>query len=155
MKKRIALLVGLLALCIAGQVLLRPCLGSDTAGASFADSLEGQKVGDLDSTESLLEKFQETKETDDLQGRLIQQLSLMIAFVAVIGIGAWYFCKKMSCNWASNRGKHITVTETVSLGQRKLLHLVQVGSKQYLLSSTNENIRLLSDVTDTLEETKA
>lgn len=153
MKKRIAVLAGLLALSIAGQVLLRPCLGSDMAGDSFADSLEAQKIGDLNEAGPLLSKISEDEESVDLQGKLVQQLLLMVALVALIGVGAWFFCKKMACNWASTRSKHITVTETVSLGQRKLLHLVQVGSKKYLLSSTNESIRLLSDVTGTLEET--
>lgn len=154
MKKRIALLAGLLVLSIAGQILLRPCLGSEEAGLLNADSFKEQKVGDLENTDDLLKNSQDDGETADLQSRLIKQLFLMVAFVAAIGLGAWFICKKLSCNWSSTRGKHITVIETVSLGQRKLLHIVQAGSRKYLLSSTNENIRLLSDVTETLEETK-
>ena len=88
-----------------------------------------------------------------MQIQLLRQLGLMIGFVALLGIGAWFFCKKMSCGWSSNRGKNITVTETVSLGQRKLLHIVQVGSRHYLISSTGESIRLLSDITETLVNT--
>jgi flagellar biogenesis protein FliO len=58
----------------------------------------------------------------------------------------------MPGRWNSAKGKNIVVTETVNLGPRKLLHIVQLGTKQYLLSSTTENIRLLADVTESLDQ---
>lgn len=76
----------------------------------------------------------------------------MALFITAVGVGVWFFCKKMSCNWAGAKGKNITVTETVSLGPRKLIHIVQIGSKQYLIGSTAENIRLLADVTESVSE---
>ena len=153
MKKRIGLLSALLVMCIAGQVLLRPCLGSSSENGSTSDTISEQKVGDLTSTQDLLDQTSQDGEKGTMQIQLLRQLGLMIGFVALLGIGAWFFCKKMSCGWSSNRGKNITVTETVSLGQRKLLHIVQVGSRHYLISSTGESIRLLSDITETLVNT--
>ncbi|MHC5083155.1 MAG: FliO/MopB family protein [Planctomycetota bacterium] len=153
MKKRILLLSGLLALCIAGQILLRPCLGDRQESAiSLAATLEDQKTGDLTDTSDLFTTTDKDPEFTDARGALIKQLFTMIAFVAVIGVGAWFFCKKMACNWTGGKGKNINVTETVSLGPRKLVHIVQIGSKQLLIGSTGDNIRLLADVTDCLQE---
>jgi flagellar biogenesis protein FliO len=155
MKKRIGLLAALLAISIAGQVLLRPCLGSETEAGSVSDAMSSRQVGDLTATGDLLEQTSEDGESNPLQAQLVKHLSLMIGFVALIGVGAWFVCKKMSCGWSSSRGKQITVTETVTLGQRRQLHLVQVGSRQYLISSTGDSIRLLSDVTETLAKEDA
>ena len=156
MKKRILLITGLLAICIAGQILLRPCLGDRQESAdSLTATMQQQKVGDMDNTSDLLAIDETDPESEDLRGHLARQLFTMVAFVAVIGIGAWFFCKKMARNWTGGKGKNINVTETVSLGPRKLVHIVQVGSKQFLIGSTSDNIRLLAEVTDCLETADA
>lgn len=146
MKKKILVMAALLAVTIAGQVML----GS---GSDYAKAVEEEKTADLLKTEDLaIEKTVDFK-TDNLQGKLFQQFGLMILFVAIIGVGAWFVAKKMSGRWGLSRSRHINVAETVSLGPRKLLHIVHVGSKQFLIASTAENIRLLSDVTEVLEGT--
>ncbi|MHC4525235.1 MAG: flagellar biosynthetic protein FliO [Planctomycetota bacterium] len=152
MKKRIALLTGLLAVSIVGQLLLRPCLGNETKNDELVISPDQAKTPELMNTSDLLQEEQEDLKSEDLQGQLYKQLMMMIAFVGVIGAGVWFFCKKMPGRWNSAKGKNIVVTETVNLGPRKLLHIVQLGTKQYLLSSTTENIRLLADVTESLDQ---
>jgi len=154
MKKRIALLTGLLAVCIVGQLLLRPCLANETKNDEQVASPEQAKTPELMDTKDLFktEDGQEDFETKGLQGDLYIQLAKMIAFVALIGTGVWFYCKKMSGRWNPAKGKNIIVTETVNLGPRKHLHIVQLGTKQYLLSSTAADIRLLADVTESLEQ---
>ena len=152
MKKRIALLTGLLAVSIVGQLLLRPCLGNETKNDELVISPDQAKTPELMNTSDLLQEEQEDLKSEDLQGQLYKQLMMMIAFVGVIGAGVWFFCKKMPGRWSLAKGKNIVVTETVNLGPRKLLHIVQLGTKQYLIGSTAENIRLLADVTDSLEQ---
>ena len=152
MKKRIALLTGLLVVSIVGQLRVRPCLGEETKNDERIISPDQAKTPELMDTKDLLQEEDEDFKSEDLQGQLYKQLMMMIAFVAVIGTGVWFFCKKMPGRWNPAKGKNIVVTETVNLGPRKLLHIVQVGTKQYLLSSTAENIRLLADVTDSLEQ---
>jgi len=152
MKKRIALLTGLLAMSIVGQLLLRPCLGNEIQNDEQILPSDQAKTLELTNTSDLLQEEEEDFKTGDLQGQLYKQLIRMIAFVGVIGAGVWFFCKKFSGRWNPAKGKRIAVTETVSLGPRKLLHIVQLGTKQYLLSSTPENIRLLTDVTESLEQ---
>lgn len=148
MKKKILLMAGLLAVSIAGQVML----GS---GSDYAKSLEEEKIGDLLKASDLSAGKPAEFKTDNLQGKLVQQFALMLLLVALFGAGAWLFAKKMSGRWGTSRSRHITVAESVSLGPRKQLHIVQVGSRQFLVSSTVENIRLLSDVTDVIGGTEA
>lgn len=148
MKKRILILTGLLAVCIAGQILLRPCLGSN----GYAQALENEKTADLLRTEDL-DRETVDPSTGSLQGQLFQQFALMLLVVGLIGGGAWLVLKKLPGRLGgTSRSRHMTVSETVSLGPRKQLHIVQVGSKQFLIAGTAENICLLSDVTDVLRE---
>ncbi|MDH4201320.1 MAG: flagellar biosynthetic protein FliO [Phycisphaerae bacterium] len=151
MKKRIALLSGLLLVSIVGQLLLRPCLGSETRNDDLATLPDQPKTPALMDTKDLFEAEEEDFKSGDLQGDLYKQLAKMIAFVAIIGAGVWFYCKKFSGRWNPAKGKNIIITETVNLGPRKHLHIVQLGAKQYLLSSTPDSIRLLADVTESLE----
>jgi len=43
------------------------------------------------------------------------------------------------------------VVETVGLGIRQQVHLLEVGGRRLLISATRENVRLLADVTDAFE----
>jgi len=148
MKKRILILTALLAVCIAGQIFLRPCMGSN----AYADALEQEKTADLLRTEDL-GKNPSGGSTGSLQGKLFQQFALMLLVVGLIGGAAWLVLKKLPGRLAgTSRSRHMTVTETVSLGPRKQLHIVQVGSKQFLVAGTADHISLLSDVTDVLRE---
>ncbi|MCE5184979.1 MAG: flagellar biosynthetic protein FliO [Planctomycetaceae bacterium] len=147
MKKRILLIAGLLAFCIAGQVML----GGGRSG--YAAALDNEKITNILDTKDLTTKDSKSFNTGSLQDKLVQQFALMLLLVAVFGAGAWLFCRKMSGRRGTSRGRNITITETASLGPRKLLHIVRIGSKQFLLASTPENIRLLSDVTQVLDET--
>lgn len=148
MKNRILILTALLAVCIAGQILLRPCLGSN----AYANALEQEKTADLLRTDDLTRESAKPA-TDSLQGKLFGQFALMVVIVGLIGGGTWLVLKKLPGRLGgTSRSRHMTVTETVSLGPRKQLHIVQVGSKQFLIAGTAENISLLSDVTDVLRE---
>lgn len=153
-KKRIILLTSLLAVCIAGQALLRPSFGSETIGSSLRIDQNPKNTDQPIDTNNLLLTDQENPESPNLQSQLIKQLLIMIGFVSLIGLGAWFFCKKLACNWTTNKSKNINVTETISLGPRKLLHIVHVGSKQYLISSTPENINMLTEITESLNESR-
>ena len=136
---------------IVGQLLLRPCLGNEIKIDKQVLSPDQAKTLELTNTSDLFQEEEKDSESGDLQDDLYKQLAKMVAFVAVIGAGVWFYCKKMSGRWNPAKGKNITVTETVNLGPRKHLHIVQLGTKQYLLSSTADNIRLVADVTESLE----
>lgn len=148
-KNKIYLVGILLVFCLAGQWLLR-------TGQATADSPESQKSPTLDiskQNESLLsaaEQTAESQDSDDLRRQLIRQLITMIVFVALIGFGVWWFAKRYSKGLMGGKGKLVTVTETVPLGPRKMVHILQIGSRKLLLGSTSDSIRFLADVTEAI-----
>jgi flagellar biogenesis protein FliO len=46
-------------------------------------------------------------------------------------------------------GKEIHIVETVHLGPRKAVHLLEIGGRRYLIGSTNEKINTLADLNST------
>ena len=89
------------------------------------------------------------KGPNQVQGKLTRQFALAIGFVVLLGVCAWYVSKKLGTKLGITRGKDISIIETVHLGPRKTLHLLEVGGRQKLLiGSTNENISILADVTE-------
>ncbi len=73
----------------------------------------------------------------------------MIAIAALFGGGVWWFVRKYSKGLLVGKGNLITVVETIPLGPRKLLHLLEVGPRKFLIASTSDGIRLLADLTET------
>lgn len=69
-------------------------------------------------------------------------------FVAVLGAAAFYVSKKLLPKITNLPGKEVRVVETVYLGPRKAVHVLEVGSRRFLVGSTNENITKLADITN-------
>jgi flagellar biogenesis protein FliO len=143
-KKRLFLISVVLVICFVGQALLRPGLcraGEDTIKAEKPES-------DVESPTWSLDDLDFDKGPNQTQGKLTRQFALAIGFVALLGVCAWYVSKKLGTKLGIARGKDISIIETVHLGSRKTLHLLEVGGRMKLLiGSTNENISLLADVT--------
>jgi flagellar biogenesis protein FliO len=137
-KKRLICLGLLMVLSIVGQVLLRPALG------------EAKALPQEDSRQGAMGQW---NLKDDSAGsgysnsRLMGQFFLMLLFVAVIGVGAWFLLKKINTPWLKGRGGHLSVIETLPLGARRSIHLIQAGNKHLLISNSPEGIRLLTDMT--------
>jgi flagellar biosynthetic protein FliO len=72
---------------------------------------------------------------------------LAVVFVIVLGAAAIYVSRKLLPKIAARSGKEIRIVETVHLGPRKAVHLIEVGKRRFLIGSTNENIRKLAEVT--------
>lgn len=71
-----------------------------------------------------------------------------VLFVVVLGAAAYYVSKKLLPKITNLPGKEVRVVETVYLGPRKAVHVLEVGSRRLLVGSTNENITKLADITD-------
>lgn len=148
LKKRIVLFGLLLVLSIAGQVLLRPCLGgSDSASAPAQTTYDAAPTLTVSAPPSEPEY---AKDTPELQSDLLHQFFYMLGFVAIIGVGAWFVCRKFSCGWSGGGGQLIRVGETVRMGPRKALHLIRVGKKTFLVGSGADSFCLLADVSDSV-----
>jgi flagellar biogenesis protein FliO len=146
-KKRIVLISVVLVLCVVGQVLLRPRLCRADEDTATTDKSKATSKGEL-STWSL-DDLDFDKGPNQSQGKLRYQFALAIGFVVLLGGCAWYVSKKLGRKLGIARGKDISIIETVHLGSRKTLHLLEVGGRQTLLiGSTNENISILADVTE-------
>ena len=63
-------------------------------------------------------------------------------------IEGFFLSKKVLPRVARGSAKEIRVVETVYLGPRKALHLVEVGRRKLLIGSTSESITPLATVGD-------
>jgi flagellar biosynthetic protein FliO len=70
-----------------------------------------------------------------------------LIFLIVLSIGAFYVSKRLLPKLSNRPSKEIRIVETVHLGPRKAVHLIEVGNRRFLIGSTNENIRKLAEVT--------
>ncbi|HET6428293.1 MAG TPA: flagellar biosynthetic protein FliO [Phycisphaerae bacterium] len=78
-------------------------------------------------------------------------LSKVIAYaliILVLGGAAMILARRYAPGRALGRSTSIRILESTYLGPRKVLHLVQVGRRHLLLSSTREHVRMLADVTE-------
>jgi flagellar biogenesis protein FliO len=141
LKKRLVLLGLLLAVSIVGQILLRPCLGESST--SVRPDSSTQPSGSWNP--------QSDKPVDSLQNKLTSRLFLMLGFIAVAGVGVWYFVKKMNTSWAGAKDGQLQIVETMHLGPRKTIHIIRAGKKRLLIGNSNEGIRLLADLTGNIE----
>ncbi len=85
---------------------------------------------------------------DENLGSAFTKMILAFSIVAALGVAAIYASKKMLPKFACGQGKTIRVLETVHLGSRKMVHLLQIGGQQILIGSTPDRITKLADIMD-------
>jgi len=71
---------------------------------------------------------------------------LAVLFVLALFIAAIYVSKKLLPKITNLPGKEIRIVETVHLGPRKAVHLLEIHNRRFLIGSTNENITKLADL---------
>jgi flagellar biogenesis protein FliO len=142
-KKRILWIGILLVICIAGQWMLRS--GHAAADSSNSQTLLPHNPSPADTASA------ESQNLDLLHRQLVRQLITMILIVALFGVGLWWFARRYSKGLMGGKGNMVTVAETIPLGPRKMVHILQVGSRKLLLGSTADSIRFLADITDAVE----
>ena len=81
-------------------------------------------------------------------GELFGRAMLAVLFVVALGAAAVYVSKKLLPKLTNLPGKEIRVVETVHLGPRKAVHVLEIGGRRLLIGSTNENVTKLADITD-------
>jgi len=69
-----------------------------------------------------------------------------LLFIVALGAAAIYVSKKFGAKITNLPGKEIRIAETVHLGPRKAVHLLEIGERRFLIGSTNENITRLADL---------
>lgn len=88
---------------------------------------------------------------DGLGGRLWRMIGIIVV-IAVLGVGGLWMARRYGPRIHQRRGRHILVVETASLGPNKNIHLLRVGKKELLVSSTREHVSMLADVTGAVGE---
>jgi len=83
---------------------------------------------------------------------LFLKMMAAVLLVVVLAVAAIYTSKKFLPKITNLPGKKIRIVETVYLGPRKTLHLLQIGNQQLLVGSTGEGITALADVTGALTD---
>lgn len=86
--------------------------------------------------------------TDANLGGGLYRMILAVSIVVALGVAALYTSKKVLPKFALPQGKKIKVLETVHLGSRKMVHLLEIGGQQILIGSTNDRITKLADIMD-------
>jgi flagellar biogenesis protein FliO len=83
---------------------------------------------------------------------LFFKFMVSVLFIVALGAAGIYVSKRFLPKITNLSGKEIRITETVHLGSRKAVHLLEIGERRFLIGSTNENITRLADLTSTLTE---
>ncbi|KPJ76843.1 MAG: hypothetical protein AMK72_06005 [Planctomycetes bacterium SM23_25] len=84
-------------------------------------------------------------------GNLYAQSLAAVLVILVLGAGAIFVVKRLLPRLGISQGRRINVLETVYLGSRKSLHLVQVGDRTLLLGDARERLGLLADLTGSVD----
>lgn len=89
------------------------------------------------------------------EGGIYYRMMLAVLIVVVLGAAAIYVSKKLLPRITNLPGKEVRVVETVYLGPRKAVHVLEVGSRRFLIGSTSENVTKLADITSDLADFSA
>jgi flagellar biosynthetic protein FliO len=79
-------------------------------------------------------------------GEFLYRAMGAVLLVVILGIAAIYISKKLLPKITNTPGKEIRIIETIHLGPRKAVHLIEVSNQRILIGSTNENIMKLADI---------
>ena len=139
----IALGSGVLVLCSAQSATDRSV---PTGGGSKS------KAGSLFANDP---NFSERQSDSAGSRELFYKMVLSVLLVVALGVAAIYVSKKLLPKITNLPGKEIRIVETVHLGPRKAVHLLEIGDRRFLVGSTNENITKLADITGTLTDLTA
>jgi flagellar biogenesis protein FliO len=95
--------------------------------------------------------------SDPLAGGTTLALSVFLRWIAVIGL--MYIGFILFRRWWSNRGgaalRRLNIAERLHLSPRQALYLVKVGEREFLVSATDQNIHLLTELEPELDESPA
>ena len=83
---------------------------------------------------------------------LFFKFMVSVLFLVALGAGGIYISKRFLPKITNMAGKEIHIVETVHLGPRKAVHLLEIGERRFLIGSTNENITKLADLTSAFTE---
>lgn len=153
LKKKI--LVFLMTVAMGGVVLVICSAQSATNGTEPEESgLDSdQSKAATKSEDSLFANDQDffgKSEYNPVGGEFSVRAILAVLFVFALFVAAIYVSKKLLPKITSLQGKEIRIIETIHLGPRKAVHLLEIENRRFLIGSTNESITKLADLSGSL-----
>ena len=149
LNKRIMLIVlvsGVIFAC--GDAVLSEIVEEEAEAVTTTESNQTEETEDWMSEED-----ESSFGSDGPDTGLVKRFIYVVSMVLALGVGAYYFSKKLVPKLTTSQGRHISVAETVHLGAQKTLHLIDIGdSRKLLIASSGQTINLLADVTEDFEE---
>lgn len=143
-----------------GCVVIMLCTDQSSADAEKSVSSSGKtKLENSQSKSNSLFENDPNFLTNTNNGvgtrKLFFKFMVSVLFLVAIGAGWIYVSKRFLPKITNLSGKEIRITETVHLGPRRAVHLLDIGERRFLIGSTNENITRLADLTNILTELPA
>ena len=153
-KKKILLFI---VIVVMGGVVLIICSAQSATNGMESEKSKIEPDQPQSSTESenssLFANDQDffgKSEYNPVGGEFSVRAILAVLFVLVLFVAAIYVSKKLLPKIANLPGKEIRIIETVHLGPRKTVHLLEIDNRRFLIGSTNENITKLADLSGNL-----
>ena len=113
--------------------------------AGETETYANEKSGLFNSTSFGNNELKDEKKDDTISSTL-HRMTLAVLIVIVLGAAAIYGSKKILPKLSHPQGRKITIVETVHLGSRKSIHLLEVAGQQVLIGSTYDRITKLADI---------
>lgn len=91
----------------------------------------------------------------DDQGKLLWEMASRLAIVLAMAVVALLVIKKLLPRLGKGSvlsKKHVRIVETTYLGPKKTLHVVEIGTKRYLLAGCGDQVRFMTDVTEAFKD---
>ena len=136
-----------------GSCVLVVCLGQPAAGrAEFEKPAPDAAEAEEDTArqgESLFGNDPSFSERPNYnpEGGIYYRMMLAVLIVVVLGAAAIYVSRKLLPRITNLPGKEIRVAETVHLGPKKAVHVLEVANRRFLIGSTSESVTKLADIT--------
>ncbi len=142
----------------------RPATASTTQRATTQPTTQraAQPTKDAATTRAVGAPFKDDKkqplrlyDNSETNSRVLMRMLVYVLIILVLGALAIVIARK---KWISRlvrkagRSKEVALVETSYLGPGRTIHLVEVGTRRFLLASTSQSISMLAEVTKAFSE---
>ena len=115
---------------------------SETSGKPLPESAASQKMYGVKSRSS---QVIEPKPVSLLEV-MFRILGALLIVIAIILGGTWWFRKSRMFGLVPSQSSHLNVIETRLLGSKHTLHVVEYGSKRFLIADSPAGTNYLTDL---------
>jgi len=144
-----------LALCLGVMPVFSQNVQASSVAVADAESVEVMQSGTESRETSTLNFNAETANSVEqvaMFGSDVPQLSMFRAFggmglVLCLLLGAYFGIRKFAPGYfpkMASDGKNLKIVESLGMGDRRTIALVEVGNKRFLIGSTPQQINLLT-----------